>query len=128
LPTRAGATYPVTQIADTEDDSLKRWDTMPELSSVNPIRAVKPGATILLTGLDNRKQDQVVLAFQRYGRGKALALGVQDSWQWQMAKKIPVGDKTYRTFWRRLARWLVEGVPDPVEVTTTQDRVDPGEA
>ncbi len=127
-PTRAGATYPVTQIAASEDASLKRWDTLPPLSAVNPIRLVKPGATVLLTGLDNRKEDQVVLAFQRYGRGKALAFPVQDSWQWRMGVKMAVTDTTHRTFWRRLTRWLVEGVPDPVDVTTTQDRVDPGDA
>jgi hypothetical protein len=30
-------------------------------------------------------------------------------------------------FWRRLVRWLVDGVPDQVNVTTTADRVEPGE-
>ena len=30
-------------------------------------------------------------------------------------------------FWRRLVRWLVDGVPDQVNVTTTTDRVEPGE-
>ena len=29
--------------------------------------------------------------------------------------------------WRRLVRWLVDGVPGQVNVTTTQDRVEPGE-
>src|SRR2546422_8740861 len=41
---------------------------------------------------------------------------------------MDVKDTTHRTFWRRLARWLVEGVPDHVVATTVQDRVDPGEA
>ena len=127
-PTRAGSTYPVTQIADTEDASLRRWDKMPALSTVNPITSVKPGATVLLEGVGGRKGDQVVLAYQRYGRGKALAFAVQDSWQWRMGVIMAVNDTTHRTFWRRLARWLVEGVPDHVVATTTQDRVDPGEA
>src|SRR5581483_7485971 len=42
-PTRAGASFPVTQIADTDDASSKKWDDMPELSAVNQIREVKPG-------------------------------------------------------------------------------------
>ena len=54
------------------------------MSSVNSIRLVKPGATVLLTGIDNRKQDQIVLAYQRYGRGKAIAMPIQDSWLWRM--------------------------------------------
>jgi uncharacterized membrane protein len=127
-PTRAGASSPVTQIADTEEHSSDRWNEMPEVSSVNPIRAVKPGATVLLTSTDKQKQDQVVLAYQRYGRGKAVAMPIQDSWSWKMDAKIPVEDLTHATYWRRLVRWLVDGVPDLVNVTTTQDRVEPGEA
>src|SRR5262245_23483476 len=127
-PTRAGATSPVTQIADTEEHSSDRWNEMPEVSSVNPIRTVKPGATVLLTATDKQKQDEVVLAYQRYGRGKAVAMPIQDSWFWKMDAKIPVEDLTHATYWRRLVRWLVDGVPDLVNVTTTQDRVEPGEA
>jgi len=126
-PTREGATYPVTQLADDEDASRKKWNGLPPLTTVNPIRAVKPGATVLLDGLDNRKEIQSVLAYQRYGRGTALAFTIQDSWLWQMNPKTPVKDTTFQTFWRRLARWLVEGVPERVMTTLTQDRVDPGE-
>ena len=92
-----------------------------------PIRSVKPGATVLLTGTDNRRQDQIVLAYQRYGRGKALAMPIQDSWLWKMDAKMAVDDTTHAMFWRRLVRWLVDGVPDQVNVTTTADRVEPGE-
>ena len=52
---------------------------------------------------------------------------IQDSWQWRMTPKLPVTDTTYATFWRRLARWLVDDVPDRVMLTMTQDRVDPGQ-
>src|SRR6185295_1432226 len=47
-PTRAGAVFPVTQIAADEKASAARWDTMPSLTAVNPVRLVKPGATVLL--------------------------------------------------------------------------------
>src|SRR5438094_6062133 len=100
---------------------------MPELSAVNLIKDVKPGATVLLTGSDKARQEHVVLAHQRYGRGKALAMPVQDVWYWRMAAKVPVSDTTHQMFWRRMVRWLVDGVPDQVNVTTTTDRVEPGE-
>ncbi|HEX7136636.1 MAG TPA: glutamine amidotransferase, partial [Vicinamibacterales bacterium] len=87
-PTRAGATFPVTQIAGDEKSSSARWDTMPAVTTVNPIRLLKPGATSLLTATDNRRQEQVVLAFQRYGRGKAIAMPIQDSWTWRMDAKM----------------------------------------
>jgi hypothetical protein len=34
---------------------------------------------------------------------------------------------THETYWRQLLRWLVDGVPDQVQVTTTPDRVEAGE-
>ena len=83
---------------------------------------------VLLSGTDGRRQEQIVLAYQRYGRGKAIALPVQDTWQWQMDPKTPITDPTHAMFWRRLIRWLVDGVPEQVNVSTTADRVEPGEA
>lgn len=129
-PTRAGSSFPVTQLPPADPKTAKagssRWDDLPQLSAVNAIRAVKPGATVLLTGTDDARQEQIVLAYQRYGRGKALALPVQDSWIWKMDATIAVEDTTHATFWRRLIRWLVDGVPDPVAITTSE-RVEPGE-
>lgn len=127
-PTRAGATYPVTQIAGDEKASGAKWNDMPAVTSVNAIRLAKPGATVLLSGLDNRRQEQIVLAYQRYGRGKAIAMPIQDSWLWKMDAKVAVTDTTHAMFWRRLIRWLVDGVPEQVNLSTTADRVEPGEA
>jgi uncharacterized membrane protein len=126
-PTRAGALFPVTQIGDSESASTAKWNDMPQLSAVNSVHQVKPGATVLLNGIDSRRQEQVVLAYQRYGRGKAIALPIQDSWVWKMDAKMPVTDTTHAMFWRRLIRWLVDGVPDQVNLTTNADRVEPGE-
>ncbi len=126
-PTRAGATFPVTEIAGDERASSAKWNDMPPVTTVNAIRQAKPGATVLLTGVDNRKQDQIVLAYQRYGRGKSIAMPIQDSWLWRMDAKVAVNDTTHAMFWRRLIRWLVDGVPEQVNVSTTADRVEPGE-
>jgi uncharacterized membrane protein len=126
-PTRAGEAHGVTQIAATEAASTARWNDMPVLTSVNTIRSVKPGATVLLNGTDEHRRDQVVLASQRYGRGKTLAFPVQDSWHWQMDVKMSVEDQTHENYWRQLLRWLVDGVPETVDVHTLTDRVEPGE-
>ena len=120
-PTRAGATHPATQIAETEQASGSRWLELPPITLVNAIRDVKPGATTLLTSSD---ESLVVLAFQRYGAGKALAFPVQDSWMWQMHADIDVEDMTHETLWRRLLRWMVDGVPDQVAVDVLTDRVE----
>ena len=126
-PTRAGEGHAVTQIAANEAASSARWPDLPALTSVNAIRAVKPGATVLLSGADERRRDHIVLASQRYGRGKAIAQTVQDSWLWQMHAKMSLEDQTHENYWRQMLRWLVDGVPDTVDVHTVADRVQPGE-
>jgi len=126
-PTRAGQAHAVTQIAETESASAARWPELPLVTSVNEALDAKPGATVLLNGTDERGRERVVLASQRYGRGKAVALTLQDTWQWQMHVSIPLEDQTHENYWRQLMRWLVEGVPSTVDVRVP-DRVEPGDA
>ena len=118
----AGAIHPATQIAPSDSASAARWKTMPVVTSVNRITRAKPGASTLLTGSAPDGGDaSIVMAYQRYGRGKAIAFPVQDSWLWQMDASIPVGDPTYRAFWRQTLRWLVSDVPDRVTVALATD-------
>ena len=126
-PTRAGEGHALAQIAPTEAASLNRWNDLPTLISTNVVKGVKPGATVLLNGTDERRATQPVLAFQRYGRGKALAFTVLDSWKWQMHASIPLEDMTHENLWRQLLRWLVDSVPGPVEAHTSAERVEAGE-
>jgi uncharacterized membrane protein len=130
-PTRAGAAHGVTQIAETEAASTERWNFLstlePKVTTLNGATAIKPGATVLLTGADESRGERPVLAYQRYGRGKAFAFTLQDSWLWQMHAAISVEDMTHEYLWRQLLRALVDGVPDVVESQLTE-RVEPGEA
>ena len=127
-PTRAGQGHAATQIAATEAASANRWRELPQVTSVNAALEPKPAATVLLTGTDERGRAQPVLAWHQYGRGKAVALTLQDTWQWQMHASITLEDQTHENFWRQMLRWLVDGVPDMVEARTTTERVEPGEA
>lgn len=127
-PTRPGAGHAITQIAETEEKSLARWPQLPQVTSINAPLGLKPGATMLLTGTDERGRTVPVLASHLFGRGKAIAFPIQDSWTWQMHATIPVEDQTHERFWRQMLRWVVDGVPDAVDVKTSTERVDPGEA
>ena len=127
-PTRAGLATAVTQLAATEAASTEKWSTLPVITTVNRISAVKPGATVLLTGTDESRAERPLLVYQRYGRGKSFAFLPQDSWMWQMHHTMAVDDLTHENFWRQLLRWLVDGVPDQVEPSFTSERVEPGEA
>ena len=126
-PTRAGQAHAVTQIAPSEAASIARWNELPQVTAVNAPLPVKPGATVLLNGTDERGRTQPVLSWQRYGRGKSIALTAQDTWLWQMHASIPLEDQTHEHLWRQLMRWLVDGVPDVVDVRATSDRIEPGE-
>ena len=119
-----GDGHPITQLAETSDSSALRWGELPQLSAVNRISETKPGASTLLLGLSESDERLVVLATQRYGRGRSVALTVQDSWLWQMHADIPVDDLTHETFWRQLLRWLVSSVPDRVTASVGADRAD----
>lgn len=128
-PTNEGRLHPALQLGDNDTTSRQRWETLPPLTIVNGLGSLRPGATALLTGrpVEGGGGDVPILAFQRYGRGLAAVLGVQDTWLWQMHAEIAVEDETHETFWRQTLRWLLEGVPDQVEVTAVPGRVGPGE-
>jgi uncharacterized membrane protein len=127
-PTRPGQAHAVTQIAESEAASIARWNELPPVTAVNAVLPVKPGATVLLNGTDERGRSQPVLSSQRYGRGKGVALTAQDTWLWQMHASIPLEDLTHEHLWRQLLRWMVDGVPDVVDVRVTSDRIEPGDA
>jgi len=127
-PTRQGQSHAVAQIADSEEASLKRWSELPAVTATNVPLPVKPGATVLLNGTDERGRTVPVLVSQRYGRGKSIAQTLQETWQWQMHASIPLEDMTHEHYWRQLLRWVIDGVPDQVDVHMSRDRVEPGEA
>jgi hypothetical protein len=129
--TPAGAASAATQVAATDEKSSERWKTMPEATSVNYLRGLKPGAVVLVNGVvpDGKRADgpeghvrhyeQPVLAYQRYGKGLAIALPVEDTYLWRM--ESDVDDPTFVTFWRQLLRWLTSDVPNRITVTAQSD-------
>ena len=125
-PVALGLDHPVLQLRPTPEASAARWDSLPALSLLAPVREAKPGASVLLTG-NGRGGPYVVLATQRYGRGRAVALTSQDSWIWQMHADIPLEDETHEVFWRQLLRYLVSEVPQPLSARLSADRVEPGQ-
>ena len=149
-PTPGGANHPITRIEGTVEESAARWDSLPPVSTTNLITELKPGATELLqgavvespgaapgvvgeggegAGLEGAggTDDRVVMAFQRYGRGRSMVLAVQDTWLWQMDSTVPLEDESHENFWRQLMRWLVAETPDPVEAAPAQVTVEAGE-
>jgi hypothetical protein len=127
-PTTAGLAHAALQIAETDRASAEKWPTLPPLTGVNALGALRPGATALLTGrAAEGTVDQPLLAWHRYGRGVGAVFGVQDTWLWRMHADMAVDDLTHLVLWRQLLRWLVEGAPDRIAVTATPDRLGTSE-
>src|SRR5690606_14018813 len=128
-PTAAGALHPATQIAGAAAAADTVWERLPAVTTLNRITQVMPGATLLLAGQPTEEPgpSQVVLAWQRLGRGKAFALPIQDSWLWQMHADVPLEDLSHERFWQQLLRGLVDGVPAPIAVALDRERTAPGE-
>lgn len=125
--TPAGREHAALQLAPDTSGAERDWTSLPRLSSLNPVHEIKPGATTLLSGSSpDVEEDLVVLAWQRYGRGKALALPVHDTWTWQMHSDVPLEDQTHETLWRQLLRWMVDEVPDRIAVDVGGEAADPG--
>jgi uncharacterized membrane protein len=126
-PTPAGLGHPAVQLDAEPEDVAERWDALPPATTVNPLGRVRPGATTLLSGSGSGPASQAVLAFQRYGRGKSIALTIQDSWLWQMHADVPLEDQSHESFWKQMLRWLVDGVPEAITAAADQEQVEPGE-
>jgi uncharacterized membrane protein len=127
-PTPAGFGNAALLLTATEDANAPKWDSLPPLTSVNRLGPLKPGATALLSGAgEGGAAATPILAYQRYGRGKAIAFGVQDSWLWQMDASIGVADQTHETFWRQMIRWMLEEVPDRLELTWSPEHPAPNQ-
>jgi uncharacterized membrane protein len=127
-PTPAGAAHAAIQLGRDGGSVRDRWAALPLVTVVNAVSEVRPGATVLLVGSsEDLPARQVVLAHQRYGRGKALALTIQDAWLWQMHADVPLDDQSHETFWQQLLRWLVDDVPDRVVTNLETERAESAE-
>lgn len=126
-PTALGQGHPIGAIARGEG-ATPSWDRLPPLTVLHPLYRTKPGAATLLEGASPELPGPLpVLAEQRFGRGRALVLNVQNAWTWQMHQDIPLEDQTHETLWRQLLRSLVGAAPDAITIRADNDHPSPGE-
>ena len=117
--TREGWLQPWVRLRENESDEKTRLQQMPAFQVFNPVRTIKPGASVIATATDERGKEYPALLTQRFGRGRTAAFAVGDFWRWGMLNSAARVDM--EKGWRQLARWLVADVPNQVELT-----VEPG--
>lgn len=119
--TSRGQTHAVTRLNEDRKLSAKAWEELPPITIPEVLAQVKPGATVILEGrsLADRKRTVPLLAEQRYGRGRSMALTASDTWRWRMM--LESKNNSHETFWRQLLRYLVSTTPKPIEIHTERD-------
>jgi uncharacterized membrane protein len=126
VPTEYGETHNMMRLASDPKKNRDIWDKLPPLPDFNRVGEIKPGGVVLARGEpDKSSGNPILLAYQRYGRGRSMVFTSGGSWHWQMLMHSE--DQTYELFWKQVLRWLVAASPAQVSVTSDKDTYLPGE-
>jgi uncharacterized membrane protein len=112
--TREGWLQPWVRLRANESDEKSRIEQMPEFRSLNRVRAVKPGASVLANVVAADGTTHPGLVAQQFGQGRCAALLIGDLWRWGMRQDPE--DRDLEKSWRQLVRWLVSDVSERIEV------------
>jgi uncharacterized membrane protein len=112
--TREGWLQPWTRLRSTEAEETDRLQSMTPMKVLNPVGAVKPGASVLATVSDEENHSFPALVVQRFGLGRSAALMLGDLWRWGFHDEA--AQKDLAKAWRQMVRWLVSDVPMRVAV------------
>src|SRR5262249_35594497 len=87
-------------VADTPEESLKIWESLPGFHWQYPATKLRPGALSLMVNPRAKMGDQPmpVLATQFYGKGQVLYLSTAETWRWRYNTQ----DKHFVRFWGQL--------------------------
>lgn len=112
--TREGWLQPWARLRDNEQDERRRLEQMPTFHTVNAVRGIKPGASVIASVSGPDGEARPALVVQRFGHGKSAALTVGDMWRWGIRQEPENRDLSKA--WRQVARWMVADVPERVEL------------
>lgn len=105
--TEAGRENPIFDLgaAGTLDDLLER---LPALDQARVTLGEKPLAVVLASA--PTAEGPVLIAYQRYGQGKALSVNASGLWRWAFRESgQSESELAYRRFWVSVLQWLLAG-------------------
>lgn len=106
-PTDSGRDNPIFDLGGTGsvDELLER---LPALDQASATLGEKPLAIVLAAAAD--RDGPALIAFQRYGQGKALCLNASGIWRWSFREEGQAeSEAAYQRFWISLIQWLLAG-------------------
>jgi uncharacterized membrane protein len=124
--TREGWLQTWARLRDNETAEKTRIQNMAPFLVLNPVREIKPGASIIATVSDEAGKTFPALVTQRFGRGRTAALTIGDLWHWGL--RDIEAHRDMDKAWRQLMRFLVTDVPNRVDFTVQPQSEDPNGA
>jgi hypothetical protein len=106
-PTASGRDNPIFDLGGTGgmDDLLER---LPALDQASATLGEKPLAVVLAAAAG--RDGPALIAYQRYGQGKALCLNASGIWRWSFREAgQSESEAAYQRFWISLLQWLLAG-------------------
>jgi len=102
--TEAGRRSLLTKLADTQDENLEAWSTLPGFQWYAPVIKAKAGSEVLSVHQDmsNEFGRIPLLVTKTFGAGKVLFMGTDGAWRWRKG----VEDKYHYRFWGQVVRWM----------------------
>ncbi len=125
--TAEGERTPFLRLGSGATRNRQRWSEMPDLQGLHVAAPAKPGAVVLAVHpeLRHRNHSLPVLAYQRFGRGRTMALTTASTWRWQML--MPSDNTSHERFWRQVLRWLSAGSPPRLDLRLNSDAYSAGD-
>lgn len=124
--TREGWLEPWVRLRGDEDAERKRIEAMPAFHTINQVRGIKPGATVLAQAEVDGGGTVPALVEQRYGQGRTAALLIGDLWRWSLRRPEKAEDDLAKA-WRQTIRWMVGEVPKRIDcVVSAGDDLNAG--
>ncbi len=124
--TPGGLKNPILQLSPVESENQAYWEKLPALEGYNPLGRAKPGATVLAVHpLSEIDDPTIIMAQQRFGRGRSMAFATSSSWLWQMG--MAHEEMSHERFWRQMLRWLSLSAPKHIEGHLDKETYTPRE-
>ncbi|WP_164100675.1 hypothetical protein [Candidatus Laterigemmans baculatus] len=102
--TESGRRSLLTKLADTHDENVAVWESLPGFQWYAPVRRAKAGTEVLSVHreVSNQYGRLPLLVTRKFGAGKVLFMGTDGAWRWRKG----VEDLYHYRFWGQVVRWM----------------------
>jgi len=129
--TRAGRNHVIMRQSDVAEESVRVWESLPDVYWRHPLKGTKPGATVLAYAMPEEAPDffdpdstaagkaaerirrlreefqrkNALIAVQKFALGRVMMLSFDRTWR----MRYRVGDTYHHKFWGQVLRWATAG-------------------